>query len=161
MAQQTFTQNATATLTASGTSTATGSIRWTAPSLPEGATGWDSIVISGMWTWGGKGSVSRVTINGTNTSTGVAFNIALPKTQVSPLSITCVGNKNATGSSFTWSNLVVTYTCTVANSEELMIKVNGSWQTVQEVYKKVNGAWALQEDLATVFDSNTNYAKSN
>ena len=159
MAQQTFTQNASASLTANGTSTATGSITWTTPTLPQGATQWDSITISGMWTWGGKGSITRVTINNANTSTGVAFNIALPITQTSPLRITCVGNKNATGSSFSWSNLVVTYVCTVVGGEELMLKVNGTWQTVTSVYKKINGVWVLQDNLADLFNENTNYLR--
>lgn len=114
MAQQTFTQNATASLTANGTSTATGSITWTAPALPEGATSWDSVIISGSWTWNGKGNISRVTINGTNTSADTPFSISIAG-KTSPLSITCVGgNKNATGANFQWSNLVVTYVCTVA-----------------------------------------------
>lgn len=102
--------NATASLTATGASTATGSISWTVPSFPSGIVSWDSVIISGTWTWGGKGSISRVTINGTNTSNGVAFSINLSTSQTSPLSITCVGNKNATGANFTWSNLKVTYT---------------------------------------------------
>lgn len=102
--------NATASLTATGNSTATGSISWTVPSFPSGIVSWDSVVISGTWTWGGKGNISRVKINGTNTSNGVAFSINLSTSQTSPLSITCVGNKNATGANFTWSNLKVTYT---------------------------------------------------
>lgn len=114
MAQKTLTANATATISANGTSTTTGSISWTAPSLPSGVTSWDSIVISGTWTWSGKGNVT-VTINGTATSTGTPFNITLSKTQTSPLSITCRGNnKNATGSNFTWQSLIVTYTYTIA-----------------------------------------------
>lgn len=111
MAQGTLTAAATASLTARGTTTATGSISWTAPAFPEGVTEWDSVVISGTWTWGGKGSISRVTINGTNTSGGVAFSVNI-NGKTSPLSITCVGNKNATGANFTWSSLVVTYTYT-------------------------------------------------
>lgn len=111
MAQGTLTANASASLTAAGTSTATGSITWTAPAFPEGVTAWDSVIISGSWSWGGKGSITRVTINGTNTSDGVVFSVSIAG-KSSPLSITCVGNKNATGNSFTWSNLVVTYTYT-------------------------------------------------
>lgn len=37
------------------------------------------------------------------------------------------------------------------------IKVNGSWVAATAVYKKVNGTWVLQTDLASVFDSGTNY----
>lgn len=160
MAQNTIVVNATASLTARGTTTATGSITWSAPSLPSGVTKWDSVVISGTWSWGGKGSISRVTINGTNTSSGVAFNINLSTSQTSPLSISCVGNKNATGSSFTWSNLKITYTYTEPGpSEQLKIKSNGAWQNVSKVYKKINGSWVEQSNLASLFDTNTNYVK--
>ena len=110
--QKTIEVNASASLSANGTSTANGTITWSVPSLPSGVSSWDSVYIRGTWSWGGKGSISRVTINGTNTSTGVAFNINIAG-KTSPLSITCVGNKNATGSSFTWSNLKVTYTYTI------------------------------------------------
>ena len=160
MATQTFTANATASLTARGTTTATGTITWTAPSLPAEVASWDSVRISGTWSWGGKGSISRVTINGTNTSGGVAFDISIAGT-TSPLSITCVGNKNATGSSFTWSNLVVTYICTLPSHEQLMIKIGGTWQPVTVVYKKINNVWVEQTELANLFDTNTNYVKSN
>lgn len=159
MALKSFTQNATASISASGTSTSTGSITWSIPALPEGATKWDSVRISGTWTWSGKGNVSRVTINGTNTTASVPFDIAIPVTQSSPLSITCVGNKNATGSNFRWSNLVVTYVCIVLGAEVLYVKKNGAWVEVSAVYKKIDGVWVLQEDLAGLFDTNTIYVK--
>ena len=155
----TVTANATATLTAKGTTTATGSITWVAPTIPSGAT-LDDVRISGSWSWGGKGSISRITINGTNTSDGVAFDISI-RGQTSPLSITCVGNKNATGSSFTWSSLIVTYTYTLPSSEQMMMKVSGAWQEVTTVYKKVNGVWVEQTELSTLFDTSTNYVKGN
>ena len=41
----------------------------------------------------------------------------------------------------------------------LYVKVNGSWVAATAVYKKVNGSWVLQNDLTSVFDSNTNYIK--
>lgn len=105
--------NATASLSATGTTVATGSITWTAPSYPSGVTSWDSVVISGTWRWNGRGGITYVNINGTNTSDGIPFNINLGATTTSPLSITCKGgNKNATGRNFTWSNLQVTYTYT-------------------------------------------------
>ena len=37
------------------------------------------------------------------------------------------------------------------------IKRNGSWTAVSAVYKKVSGSWVLQSNLASVFDSGTNY----
>lgn len=104
--------NASASLSATGTSTATGSITWAAPSYPDHVTSWDSIVVSGTWSWTGQGNIQRVTINGTNTSNGVPFSVSLGTSTTSPLSISCVGNKKATGSNFTWSNLQVTYTYT-------------------------------------------------
>lgn len=100
---------ANASLTAKGTSTSTGTIAWTPPSLPEDVNAWDEIRISGTWMWNGRGSINRVTINRTNTTTGVYFDIPLSLDVGSSLSISCVGNKNATGSSFSWSNLVVKY----------------------------------------------------
>lgn len=150
--------NASASITAAGTSTTTGTITWAAPSLPAEVTSWDSVRISGTWSWGGKGSITRVTINGTNTSSGVAFNISIAG-KTSPLSITCVGNKNATGSSFTWRDLVVTYEYTAPVHEQFYVKENGSWVAYTKAYKKINGAWVEQSDLASVFDPNVNYVK--
>ena len=154
-----FTANATASLTASGTTTATGSITWAAPSLPDGVSAWDSVVISGTWSWGGKGSISRVTINGTNTTGYIPFEIDLGVNAAPPLTITCVGNKNATGSNFTWSNLIVTYTYTEVAGEQFMIKQNGIWTNVQTVYKKINGVWVEQSDLASIFNEDTKYVQ--
>ena len=122
MAQKTIVVNASASLTARGQTTATGSITWTAPALPAGVAAWDGVRISGKWTWGGKGSISRVTINGTNTSDGVSFDVDISG-KSSPLSITCAGNKNATGSSFTWTSLQVTYTYTEENLDPPIITV--------------------------------------
>lgn len=105
------TVNATASLSANGTAQVPGSISWNVPPLPDGATAWDSVVLSGSWTWTGKGSISRILIGGSNTIAATAFNIKLPVGQTSPLTIICYeGNKNATGNYFNWSDLVVTYT---------------------------------------------------
>lgn len=150
--------NATASLTANGRTTATGTITWTAPDLPTDVTAWDAITISGTWTWDGRGSITYVKINGTNTSNGVAFSIPLSASQTSPLSISCVGNKNATGSSFTWSNLVLTYEYTPP-TKPMYLKQNSAWTEVKGVYKKENGNWVLQTDLESVFDTQTNYIK--
>ena len=146
MAQKTITANATASLSASGTSTATGSITWTAPSLPEGVTGWDSVHVSGSWSWNGKGNISRVTINNQRTSADSPFDIDISG-QTSPLTITCVGNnKNATGANFRWSNLIVTYTYTTVGGTGCMVKLSGTWTEIVEVWKKSNGHWTLQPD---------------
>lgn len=108
-----ITANATASLSANGTSTASGTMTWTVPTLPADAT-LQSVRVSGSWSWNGRGNITRVTINGVNTSADTAFDVALALTVNPPITITCVGNnKNATGSNFRWSNLVVTYTYTV------------------------------------------------
>lgn len=69
--------DATASITPKGNTVAYGSITWIDPTLPTGVTSWDSVIITGTWEWNGKGSIRYVTINGTNTTTGVAFNISL------------------------------------------------------------------------------------
>lgn len=154
--------NATASLRANGTSLSTGSITWTAPSLPSGVNAWDSIVISGSWRWTGKQTIRYVTINGTNTSSSTAFSISLGTSATSPLSISCVGgHKNATGSNFSWSDLVVTYNYTDPNANTLHVKQDGAWVKVSTVYKKVNGVWVEQTDLASVFDTTKKYIKAN
>lgn len=141
MAQKTITANASASLTAAGTSTANGSITWTAPTLPEGVAAWDDVRISGKWTWGGKGSINRVTINGTNTSDGIAFDIDISG-KSSPLSITCVGNKNATGASFTWTGLTVTYTYTEQGvSHTLTVRYGSTTIITDEVENAVPVAY--------------------
>lgn len=102
--------NATASLSANGTSTETGNINWTPPALPAGATSWDSITISGTWSWNGKGNINYVSINGTRTTTGSPFSISLGANAAPPITITCLGgNKNATGNRFSWSGLRVDY----------------------------------------------------
>lgn len=42
-------------------------------------------------------------------------------------------------------------------SDQLYIKISGSWVEASAVYKKVNGAWVEQSDLTTVFDNGVNY----
>lgn len=42
-------------------------------------------------------------------------------------------------------------------TDELYIKVSGSWVKATKVYKKVSGSWVEQTDLTNVFDSGTNY----
>lgn len=159
MAQKTIVVNASASLTATGQTKATGSITWVIPSLPEGVDSWDSIVISGMWTWNGKGAIRSLTINGQNTSDSISFSIPLSDNQSSPLTISCVGNKNATGSSFSWSNLVITYTYTEPVSDSnLRLKENGSWIGVQ-IYKKTNGVWEQVTDPESELDVNIEYIK--
>jgi len=44
-------------------------------------------------------------------------------------------------------------------SDQLFLKVGGSWQACTAVYKKVNGAWVEQTDLANLFSTSANYIK--
>ena len=151
--------NASVSLSANGNTTSTGTVTWTAPSLPEGVTAWNDIIISGSYSWGGKGSVT-VTINGSTCQADTAFNISLGRTATSPYSISCRGgNKNATGNNFTWNNLQVEYVYTPLVTEAFSFKQNGAWVQASAVYKKINGAWVLQTDLSSVIDTNKNYVK--
>lgn len=153
------TANVTANLTANGTSTASGTMTWTRPTLPTGAT-ITSVRVSGRWSWGGRGNITRVTINGTNTSADTAFDVALANNVTPPITITCVGNnRNASGNNFSWSDLIVTYTYTVPVTETLYYKNGSSWVSAQRVYKKISGSWVEKSDLTSVFDPNTNYVK--
>lgn len=150
-----ITANASAVLTAAGTSAGTGYITWTAPSLPQGVSAWTSVVISGTWTWGGNGSISRVIIGSTITFDGTPFSVSLSVKQTPPLALTCTGNKNATGSGFNWSGLTVTYTYTSADGSAVLVKVSGAWVTASAVYRKQNGSWAEVSDFSTIDTSKT------
>lgn len=112
-------------LTANGT-TSTGSITWTRPNIPAGAI-IDSVVLTGTYSWGGKGTVT-VTINDTTCTSGTAFNINLPTNVTSPYTgITCVsGNKNSTGNSFTWTGLQITYNYTIYYNVSVGTVTNGT-----------------------------------
>ena len=52
----------------------------------------------------------------------------------------------------------VTYTVPVV-TDKLYFKQNGAWTAATKAYKKINGIWVEQNDLTTVFDTNTNYVK--
>lgn len=47
----------------------------------------------------------------------------------------------------------------VPSSEQIYIKENGVWKPYSKVYKKTNGSWVEQTDLASLFDTTTNYVK--
>lgn len=145
--------NATASLTANGNSQGRGTISWTPPTIPTGST-IDSIVVSGSWSWGGKGNINNVTINGTNTSADTAFSVSLGTSASSPLNITCSGNKNATGSSFTWSNLKVTY-----NYTEPKKYYNVSVGTVQNGTVTLSSSGSVEENTVVSITAtpNANY----
>ena len=152
--------SASISMTANGTSTAYGTLSWTTPSLPSEATITD-ISVSGTYNWNGRGNVT-VYINGESLYSGSDFDVSLGASATSPYQISCRGgNKNATGSDFSWGTLRVTYTYSVPASETLYFKGNGSWVAASKAYKKVNGAWVEQSDLTTVFQSGVNYKRGN
>lgn len=60
---------------------------------------------------------------------------------------------------FYGADLTVDYTGGVSSGPVLSTKVNGSWVNVSKVYKKINGSWLEQSDLASLFNTKTNYVK--
>lgn len=51
----------------------------------------------------------------------------------------------------------------VINSQEtakVFVKINGNWVQYSKVYKKINNSW-VEQDITTIFDTNTNYIKGN
>lgn len=60
---------------------------------------------------------------------------------------------------FYGADLTIDYTSGGSTGPVLSTKVNGSWVNVSKVYKKVNGIWVEQSDLASLFNTNTNYVK--
>lgn len=59
------------------------------------------------------------------------------------------------------TEVIVDYTESAGQTEQLMLKVNGTWTPVQTIYKKINGTWVEQTDLANLFNTETNYYKGN
>lgn len=146
------------------TSIASGKMTWSAPTLPADAT-LTGAILSGSWSWSGRGAIQSLTIGGTSASAGVPFSKTLTSAEISSRSLTTnlTGNKNAMASnintSLKWTNLIVTYTYTVPTSETLYVKQNGSYRAVSTAYKKVGGIWVRQDDITTVFDANAKYFK--
>ena len=79
------------------------------------------------------------------------------------LLITCTRGYLSTSNSqnlrFYGADLTVDYTGGGSSGPVLSTKVNGSWVNVSKVYKKANGIWVEQSDLASLFNTNTNYVK--
>lgn len=101
-------------ISVSGTSTSTGTISWSKPTVPSGAT-INSCTLTGKtssFTTGGKGAT--LTINGTNVSSNSSFTINLG-TNNSTTSVTASfkGGHKQTNTSVTLSNLVYTVDYTV------------------------------------------------
>ena len=78
------------------------------------------------------------------------------------LLITCTRGSLYTNNSqtlrFYGADLTVDYTGG-SSGPVLSTKVNGSWVNVSKVYKKINGSWLEQSDLASLFNTKTNYVK--
>lgn len=47
------------------------------------------------------------------------------------------------------------------SAEQMMIKINGTWTNVSEVYKKIDGVWIKQTNLSDLFNTDVNYQKMN
>lgn len=79
------------------------------------------------------------------------------------LLITCTrGSLSANNSQtlrFYGADLTVNYSGGGSSGPKLSTKVNGSWVNVSKVYKKINGSWVEQSDLASLFNTQTNYVK--
>lgn len=95
-------------LSLSGTTQVSCPLTFTVPPFPEEVTAWTGVVLSGTWSWGGKGNVSSLSIGGTATSNGIAFSHTLTAQELADGRVTITakgGNKNATGDNFTWTGL--------------------------------------------------------
>ena len=103
------------TISVRGKSTSTGTISWSTPSVPSGAT-INSCTLTGnasSFTTGSKGAT--LTINGTSVSSGSSFTINLgTNTATTSVTASFVGGHNQTNTSVTLSNLVYTVNYTVA-----------------------------------------------
>lgn len=120
--QRTIEVTPSASLSANGNTTATGSMSWSVPAFPEGVSSWDSVALSGSWAWGGRGKINSVTVDGKTVAENTTFDLTIAGT--SPVTLTCKGgNKNATGSNFTWTGLKVTYTYTIYVIEPPVISI--------------------------------------
>jgi len=71
----------------------------------------------------------------------------------------------------TTGNDYYTYTLTTVSADHVIIigsgssaalylKVNGSWVAVSKAYQKVGGSW-VEQDITTLFNTNTNYVRRN
>ena len=102
-------------ISVSGKKTSTGTISWSTPSIPSGAT-INSCTLTGnasSFTTGSRGAT--LTINGTSVSSGSSFTINLgTDTSVKSVTASFSGSHNQTNTSVTLSNLVYTVSYTVA-----------------------------------------------
>ena len=64
--------------------------------------------------------------------------------------------------SYLLTNIQATHTLIIQAGEvvtTLYFKSNNTWRTVNTAYKKINGVWVQQVDIASLFNSSTNYRK--
>lgn len=120
-------------LTVRGTTQKTGTISWTAPSVPSNAT-ISSCVLTGTATATMSRGAATITVNGTTVTSGTQFSIDLgtANTTTSVTTTAKGGNKNATGTvSFSNLNYTVTYEVpTVATDHEFYIQIANGAGTV-------------------------------
>ena len=133
----TVTSTTTFSITMSGTTTETGTISWTAPTLPEGAT-ITSTTLTGTPSYSGKGNVHTLQINGTSCSLDTQFNISLGTTLKTSVSVSARGtNKNSTGT-LSINDIVYTVEYNVPGGTEYTVRFldwNGDvldTQTIEE-----------------------------
>lgn len=138
---------ATLTLTMNGTSTVSGTIKWTAPSAPAGGT-LKHINLSGTWHWTGKQKVNYIAINGTQTSDRQTFDVQVGTSAMTQVSVSAQGShKNCTGSS--WSNSIkAVYYYEVEVHEAMYFKQNGAWVQATKCFIKTNGTWVETDPTA-------------
>lgn len=105
------------TISVRGRNTSTGTISWSLPSIPNGAT-INSRILTGSassYTSGNKGA--SLTINGTNVSSGSSFNINLgANNTTTSITASFAGSHNQTNTSVTLSNLVYTVDYTIVDT---------------------------------------------
>ena len=119
-------------LSISGTTSKSGTISWTCPTIPEGCT-ITSCVLTGTPTFSMKKGSATVTVNGTTVTSDTQFTINLGTANTTK-SVTTTGkgnNKNASGTvTFTSLSYVVTYEEPVTKTENIVIGTS----TVQTIY---------------------------
>lgn len=140
----------------------------TTPEFPYGVTAWTSIIISGHWEYSGgnNDNISELYVNaqlfsGNSGEFSVECINTIRDTDVYTFAVT--GGKKSNGTkTVSFSNLKITYYYddpVIQQSDTLYLKQSGVWVPVTAAYKKVGGTWVLQEDLSSVFHTDTKYIK--
>ena len=131
MATMSTTPTATS-LTISGTTSASGTISWTCPSVPDRST-ITSCILTGTPSFSMTRGSATVRVNGTTVTNGTEFTIDLGTANTTK-SVTTAGvgeNNNARGTvTFTSLSYVVTYEEPVTKTENIVIGTS----TVQTIY---------------------------